>query len=155
MEIIKQSTPTGLELTVSGRLDAYWADHLSKALEEAVRDGAHHIRVNMAAVPYMSSVGIRVLLKFYKELQRLNGSFAVSNPSDAVKTVLDLAGLEVLLSGQAVKAETGAPVTSMISTLRPSIRPPPARIMRMIFWAVPSGYSERTFVPTTSLECLP
>ena len=112
MEIIKQSTPTGLELTVSGRLDAYWADHLSKALEEAVRDGAHHIRVNMAAVPYMSSVGIRVLLKFYKELQRLNGSFAVSNPSDAVKTVLDLAGLEVLLSGQAVKAETGAPVTS-------------------------------------------
>ena len=105
MEVNRQSTPHGLEMTVTGRLDAYWADHLSKALEDALRDGAHHIRVNMTDVPYMSSVGIRVLLKFYKELQRLNGSFAVSNPSDAVKTVLELAGLEVLLAGRGTAPE--------------------------------------------------
>lgn len=98
MEISTQRTADGLELAVSGRLDAYWADHLSKALEDAVRSGGHHIRLNMADVVFMSSVGIRVLLKFYKELQRLNGSFAVVSPSDPVKTVLDLAGLEVLLA---------------------------------------------------------
>ena len=66
-----------------------------------MRDGADHIRLNMAEVSYMSSVGIRVLLKFYKQLQRINGSFAVSNPSEAVKTVLELAGLQALLAAEA------------------------------------------------------
>ncbi len=99
MEITTQHAGEILEVYVEGRLDAYWADHLSKALEEAVRDGADHIRLNMAGVSFMSSVGIRVLLKVYKQLQRINGSFGVSNPSDAVKTVLELAGLQDLLAG--------------------------------------------------------
>jgi len=101
VEITKQQSGDVLEVSIKGRLDAYWADHLTRALEEAVRDGADHIRLNMAEVAYMSSVGIRVLLKFYKQLQRINGSFAVSNPSEAVKTVLDLAGLEALLAVEA------------------------------------------------------
>ncbi len=114
MEISTQQTADGLELAVSGRLDAYWADHLSKALEETVRGGAHQIRLNMADVPYMSSVGIRVLLKFYKELQRLKGSFTVVSPSEQVRTVLELAGLEVLLATQAAArpADVQAPVSS-------------------------------------------
>jgi len=116
VEISKRQTAEGLEVAVTGRLDAYWADHLSKALEEAVRDGAHHIRLNMTDVPYMSSVGIRVLMKFYKELQRLKGSFAVSNPSEAVKTVLELAGLEVLLATEAAgqPAAVGTLATSRV-----------------------------------------
>jgi len=114
VEISKQETAEGLEVAVTGRLDAYWADHLSKALEEMVRDGAHHIRLNMADVPYMSSVGIRVLLKFYKELQLLNGSFVVSNPSEAVKTVLELAGLEALLATATAAAPAAAAVASRV-----------------------------------------
>lgn len=106
MEITTQRAGEILEVCVDGRLDAYWADHLSKALEEAVRDGADHIRLNMAGVTFMSSVGIRVLLKAYKQLQRINGTFGVSNPSEAVKTVLELAGLQDLLAG-AAKASSG------------------------------------------------
>ena len=113
MEIRKQQTAEGLEVAVSGRLDAYWADHLSKALEESVRDGSHHIRLNMADVLYMSSVGIRVLVKFHKELQRLNGSFAVSNPSDMVRTVLQLTGLEDLLVTPATRPAGEAPPVSL------------------------------------------
>jgi anti-anti-sigma factor len=101
VEITKLQSGEILEVSVRGRLDAYWADHLTRALEEAVRDGADHIRLNMAEVAYMSSVGIRVLLKFHKQLQRISGSFAVSNPSEAVKTVLELAGLQTLLAVEA------------------------------------------------------
>lgn len=114
MEISTRSSADGLELAVTGRLDAYWADHLSKALEEAVRSGAHRIRVDLAGVAYMSSVGIRVLLKFYKELQRLKGSFAVVRPSDAVRTVLELAGLDVLLETVAPVPGVGATATSRV-----------------------------------------
>jgi anti-anti-sigma factor len=103
MEITTRQGGGGIELVLAGRLDAYWSDHLSKALDEAVRGGMHHLRLDMSAVPFMSSVGIRVLLRFYKEAQRLDGSFAVVDPSDAVRRVLDLAGLESLL------ATAGAP----------------------------------------------
>src|SRR5437899_7183326 len=109
MEITKQQAGEVLEVIVTGRLDAYWADHLSAALVEAVRGGADHIRLNMGDVTYMSSVGIRVLLRFYKQLQRINGSFTVSNPSDAVKSVLELAGLQELLATRAAPPPAAAP----------------------------------------------
>ncbi len=115
MEITKNKTSDALEISVTGRLDAYWADHLARALEDAVRDGADHIRLNMADVVYMSSVGIRVLLRFYKQLQRIKGRFAVSNPSDAVRTVLELAGLEMLLetASAPAPAATASPQTTV------------------------------------------
>ena len=99
VEITTQQLSDAFEVRVKGRLDAYWADHLAHALEDAVRSGAHRIQVNMAEVVYMSSVGIRVLLKFYKQLQRINGALLVSEPSEPVKSVLELAGLQVLLVG--------------------------------------------------------
>jgi anti-anti-sigma factor len=105
VEIATRQGADGFELVVSGRLDAYWADHLSRALDDAVRGGTHHLRLDMSDVPYMSSVGIRVLLRFYKETQRIGGSFAIRQPSVAVRGVLELAGLESLLSAGGVAAE--------------------------------------------------
>lgn len=97
MEITKTTADGAVEVVVKGRLDAYWADHLAAALEEVVRDGFHHVRLDMAGVAYMSSVGMRLLLRFHRQLQRINGSFAVTHPSEAVRTVLELAGLAALL----------------------------------------------------------
>jgi anti-anti-sigma factor len=116
VEITTRQADGGLELVVSGRLDAYWSDHLSKALDEAVRGGTHHLRIDMAAVPYMSSVGIRVLLRFYKEAQRLGGSFAILRPSEAVRRVLELAGLDSLL-GNAGAGTAPAAVRATSQTL--------------------------------------
>jgi anti-anti-sigma factor len=97
MEITEHYIGEVLEVRVKGRLDSYWADPLARRLEEMIRGGAHHIRLNLAEVVYLSSAGIRVLVKFYRQLQGIQGSFAVSSPSDPVKTVLDLAGLATLL----------------------------------------------------------
>src|SRR3989442_12238876 len=101
MEITRQQSGEVLELRVKGRLDSYWADPLAKRLDEVIREGAHQIRLNLSEVAYLSSAGIRVLVKFYKQLQGIHGSFIVSNPSEPVKTVLELAGLGALLIAQA------------------------------------------------------
>ena len=97
MEIIEQPLGTGLELRVKGRLDSYWADPLARRLDEVIRGGMHQLTLNLSEVTYLSSAGIRVLVKFYKQLQGIQGSFTVSNPSEPVKTVLDLAGPGTLL----------------------------------------------------------
>jgi len=97
VEITKERRDETLELRVKGRLDAYWADHLANALEEAIRGGDHHVRLDLAEVSYMSSAGIRILLKFFRQLERIRGELTVSRPSEAVRTVLELAGLTMLL----------------------------------------------------------
>lgn len=105
MEIRKQTRPDALELKVSGRLDAYWADHLAAAIEESLQTGDHRLRVDMESVAYMSSAGIRILLRFRKQVQNLGGSFVVVDPSPAVRSVLEMVGLEALLEEPGPTAE--------------------------------------------------
>src|SRR5262245_61758794 len=115
MEITKRQHAEGLEIAIAGRLDAYWADHLGAAIEDSLKAGAHHLRVDMANVSYMSSAGIRVLLRFHKQVQQLSGSFVVINPYPAVHGVLQMVGLEALLTGAAAPAPASAASQRLIS----------------------------------------
>ena len=93
MEITEHRTSDTLELHITGRLDSSWAEPLARRLDEVIREGAHHLRLNLAAIDYISSAGIRVLVKFHRQLHGMQGSFAISLPSEPVQTVLELAGL--------------------------------------------------------------
>ncbi len=110
MEITRQRLDNTFELKARGRLDAYWAGHLGDEVAEVLREGARSIRLNMKAVEYVSSAGIRVLFQAYKQLKDIHGTFSVTEPSEAVQSVLELAGLVELLlekasSGDVVIAE--------------------------------------------------
>jgi anti-anti-sigma factor len=97
MEITRQLRNGVLDVAVTGRIDGYWADHLDRALADAVRDGHHHIRLDCAKVGFLSSAGIGILVKFHKELARINGTFHVTNASRPVSVVLDITRLSPLL----------------------------------------------------------
>jgi anti-anti-sigma factor len=75
-----------------GRLDAYWADHVGKAIQDAIRAGSHHIQLNFAQVDYLSSAGLRVILKYYKELKAVQGSLAITQPSGGALAIFKMAG---------------------------------------------------------------
>ncbi len=98
MEIEKRTENKTTRLTIRGRLDAYWADHLSKELNQTIREGAHHFRLDLTGLDYISSAGVRVLVKYNKTLSEMNGSFAVIQASEAVQKVLDLIGLSGILT---------------------------------------------------------
>lgn len=107
MEITKQKIDDIVELRIKGRLDAYWADHVANALAEVIREGTHKIKLNMSEVNYLSSAGIRVLLQFYKQLKGIQGLFVVTNPSEPVKTILELAGFGTLLFSETAPTTEG------------------------------------------------
>ncbi len=111
MEITREKSGDLLVIRLAGRLDANWCNHVQTALASAVRDGEHRVHLDMAAVSYVSSAGLRVLLTFYKQLRAINGLFAVANASPAVREVLELAGLDMLIALAAAPAaaasETG------------------------------------------------
>jgi anti-anti-sigma factor len=112
MEITKQRAGQFTELIIKGRLDGYWADHLTGTLEEVVRGGADHVRLNLAGVSYISSMGIRVLMKFHQQLCGINGALLVSNPSEPVKRVLEMMRLgKLLASDSADPAQAAVPET--------------------------------------------
>src|SRR5438128_1969150 len=97
MQIIPHPSPDHLELELCGRLDANWAEHVGSVIEAAVRAGSHVIHLNLAGVDYLSSAGIRVLLKHYKQLKAVNGKLCVVRPSQSALDIIKLAGLEALL----------------------------------------------------------
>ena len=111
MDITERLLGAELEVRVKGRLDSSWADPLALRLEEMIRGGRHQLVLNLSEVTYLSSAGISVLIRFYKQLQGIQGSFAIANPSESVKTVLELAGLGDLLLATAsmAPATTRAP----------------------------------------------
>jgi anti-anti-sigma factor len=97
MEIRKQRIGDVLELEIQGRLDGYWADHLSQSLDDVVREGTRNLRLNLSGISYLSSAGIRVLVRAHKQFSAIQGSFSVSEPSEAVRSILQLTGLMDLL----------------------------------------------------------
>ncbi len=101
MQITRTPHDGALHLSVTGRLDGYWADHLDNALAECVRDGHHHLRVDLAQVTFLSSAGIAALMKFYRQLTRINGSLLVLNPSTPVRLVLDMTRVSAALTAPA------------------------------------------------------
>lgn len=103
MEIVKQQLGDVLELQVKGRLDNYWSDFFAGGLASAIQEGAHHLRLDMSEVTFLSSAGIGVLVRFHQQLQGIQGTFVIAKASQRVRAVLKLVALEPLLLGDVPK----------------------------------------------------
>jgi anti-anti-sigma factor len=110
MEITRVSVEGLTELTVSGRIDGYWADHLDSSLAEIVREGQHRVRLELSRATFISSAGIGVMMKYYKQLTRLSGTLSVSSPSDSVRLVLEMTRVAPLLVESAAPAAAARPM---------------------------------------------
>jgi len=97
MQISKRLIGQTVELKIEGRVDGYWSDHLAAAVDQEIRQGSHHIQLDLSQVAFLSSAGIGTLVRLYKDLKSIQGSFAVSNCSGIVLKVLELSKLVDLL----------------------------------------------------------
>ena len=122
MQISREEREDRLELRLVGRLDGYWADHLARELDEVVRAGKHRIDLHAGALEFLSSAGIRVLVRAARQLQAIGGQLAVLEPSQFVREVLALTGLERLI---------GAPVPPPAAPAAEA-RPAPDAVPRAI-----------------------
>ncbi|MBI5367332.1 MAG: STAS domain-containing protein [Planctomycetes bacterium] len=104
-EITHRQDGPRIELGVSGRLDGYGADLLGRELEAAIRGGARHLRLDLSATNYISSVALGLLVRTLKQLHALDGTFAVVRPAAEVAAVLQVTHLAPLLVETAEAAE--------------------------------------------------
>jgi len=95
---IKESIDNGIcKLIAIGRVDSNSADYLLNKLEDALNRGHKTIILNMSQVGYLSSIGIRVILKIYKQSMEAGGKFNIEHPSEVVRNVLGMAALKEML----------------------------------------------------------
>ena len=93
MELKKNAEATVIE--VVGRLDTTSAPALEKAICEDIGD-AQNLVLDLTAVQYISSAGLRVLLAAQKKMQKI-GAMKVTNVCEAVMEVLEMTGFADIL----------------------------------------------------------
>jgi anti-anti-sigma factor len=111
LEVSKRLLGEQVHVQIKGRLDSSWADQVTAALDEIVRSDNHDVVLDMAEVSYISSAGISVLLRCYKQLQGIRGSLVIVRYSEMVESILAIAGLQkLLLRAEGADATATAPV---------------------------------------------
>ena len=96
MEIKKISDGSILTVQIIGRLDAVTALELDKNLS-ATLAGVTDLTIDLAGLEYISSAGLRTLLKLQKHMDR-QGSMRIKNIRDNVREVLDMTGFSDFLT---------------------------------------------------------
>ena len=96
MEIKKIVDGSNLTVELAGRIDAVTALQLDKDLNASL-DGVDDLTVDLAAVEYISSAGLRTLLKLQKRMDR-QGAMRIKNIRENVREVLDMTGFADFLT---------------------------------------------------------
>ena len=95
MTIEKTINAEAVTLKVSGRLDTQTAPELEKELD-AVLPGAKDLTFDMTGLEYVSSAGLRVILKAQK-VMNAQGAMKLTGVNDSIMEVFDITGfLDIL-----------------------------------------------------------
>ena len=95
MTIEKTTENEKVTLTVSGRLDTTTAPELEAALDE-VLENTKELIFNLENLEYISSAGLRVILKAQKSMNT-KGSMKLTGVNDRIMEVFDITGfLDIL-----------------------------------------------------------
>lgn len=94
MEVKKISDGAALTIQIIGRLDAVTALELDKNLK---LDGVDDLTIDLAELEYISSAGLRTLLKIQKKMDK-QGAMRIKNIRENVREVLDMTGFSNFLT---------------------------------------------------------
>src|SRR6185295_18332317 len=96
VEIVKDRAGRVVLLRLTGRLDHHWSQPVDDALEEVIRDGARHVRLDLSGVSYLSTAGAAVLQKCHQQTSALLGTFEIAAASERVRETLRQLALDDL-----------------------------------------------------------
>ncbi len=98
MEIIEESQ-SGINIyRLNGRLDSNTSQGFEKKIFQAIDNGSKSMIIDFKNLDYISSAGLRVILKATKALKREEGTILLCDMQDYVKEVFEIAGFDSFLS---------------------------------------------------------
>lgn len=85
-------------ITINGRVDSSNYNELDQVFSELLENKRNQFVLNMADVSYLSSAGLRAMVTALRECKKRGGDVRVAEPSERVKEVLDLSGLDLMFT---------------------------------------------------------
>ena len=98
MEIRESKQDDVMVFRVDGRLDSNTSPSLEKRMGDAIENGTRRVVIDFRDLDYISSAGLRIILKASKELKRNQGEIALCAIQDYVKEVFEIAGFDTFLA---------------------------------------------------------
>jgi len=94
MEIQTRQVGTVLVVALEGELDAYWAEEAERELRACLEQGHYRLVLDLSGLTYLSSAGLRVLLRLHQRITRLSGELCLAAPRPFVQKVLTTSGFD-------------------------------------------------------------
>ncbi len=88
--------PSATVIQAPARLDSLTSGPFAAAVQQQIEAGAHRLILDLAALEYLSSAGVRALVILQKAIVTKQGKLALLSPRPQVKEVLRICGLENL-----------------------------------------------------------
>lgn len=96
LNIEKNTNETELTVVLTGRLDTTTAPELEKELKASL-DGVSALTIDMAALEYISSAGLRVLLSAQKAMNQ-QGEMKVVHVGETIMEIFEVTGFSDILT---------------------------------------------------------
>ncbi|MEW6673653.1 MAG: STAS domain-containing protein [Thermodesulfobacteriota bacterium] len=82
---------------LDGRLDSNTSPVFEEKVSDAIAKGAKQMVIDFEKLEYLSSAGLRVILKTTKDLKRLEGKLVLCSMADYVREVFEISGFDSFL----------------------------------------------------------
>lgn len=97
MEITETTHDEYSVFKLNGRLDSNTAMNFEQKLFESIENGAQRLILDFQDLDYISSAGLRVILKATKSLKNADGKLVLCSMQDYVKEVFEISGFDSFL----------------------------------------------------------
>ncbi|MEW6401653.1 MAG: STAS domain-containing protein [Chloroflexota bacterium] len=82
---------------VKGRVDSETAPELDEALGRLLESGSNRLVLNLQDVEYLSSAGLRAIVKAYQTAQKSGGDVRLAAVSEPIEVILRTVGMMQML----------------------------------------------------------
>ena len=100
MEFAQEQVGDVVIVKLAGRLDSSTAQLAEEHLTRALADGTPRLAVDMSALQYISSAGLRVLLVVAKKVQQAKGKVVFFGLGSNVREVFAISGFDKIFAIQ-------------------------------------------------------
>lgn len=93
LEIVSSIESGAVVLSVSGELDIATAAKLESEIDAKLANAPSALYVDLSAVDFMDSTGLRILIRAERQISETGGSFGVVTGESPARRVIELTGM--------------------------------------------------------------
>lgn len=97
LSIVTANTQAVSVMKVQGRVDSDSAPELDEALGKLLQEGRNRIVLDLKGVDYISSAGLRAIVKAYQAATKSGGDLRLASVSNPVEVILRTVGMMQML----------------------------------------------------------